>query len=495
MIRSEKPFRTLESATVHDILDQVRTRTRRSGSAYDVSAGNVRMEVREPEGAEALALSCAGIPRSLTGPRSREALLLALDHAMIASEKSAKILLIRGAASMLEDPNQFLGLPVVTTMIDHPDTYRIVAAGQWDLILCDLHEASEDTRGLVIPVLRAASHTQVPVLVIAPPVEDPFPEAEAYSLGVELYLRWPTDPLVVRAAVTSRIARSRNAQSDARAGFLTRNWMSSVYEWSAALAQRECEPLSAARITLRWDGAPSDAETAHTAALRVARYLRRSDFVAPLNDNELVALFPHTHVDGAATALSKVYHRISRSPVRTATGGTVTIDLHAQVMTCDPAGSLDACLAALEAPTCRTEINDFRPAGSSRSPFVPSKTLLLAEDDMMSARILQYRLEQAGYTVVHVADGESALAQAPDPKFAAIMLDVKMPRLDGFEVLQRIRSIRACRDRPVMMITSMSLEDDIVRGFELGADDYVLKPFSPNEVVARVNRLIRRVSA
>ena len=83
---------------------------------------------------------------------------------------------------------------------------------------------------------------------------------------------------------------------------------------------------------------------------------------------------------------------------------------------------------------------------------------------------------------------EAALAAPPD----LLILDVKMPGLDGFEVLERLRKNHRFARTPVIMLTSMGQEADVVRGFRLGADDYILKPFSPTELSARVRRLLKR---
>src|SRR5690606_33871121 len=116
---------------------------------------------------------------------------------------------------------------------------------------------------------------------------------------------------------------------------------------------------------------------------------------------------------------------------------------------------------------------------------------LLAEDDALTATIIRHRLERMGHEVMRVEDGAAVLRLAPDADLSPLILDVKMPYVDGFEALRRLRSIRALRDVPVMMVTSMGNEADIARGFELGADDYLVKPFSPIELQARIQRLLR----
>ena len=119
------------------------------------------------------------------------------------------------------------------------------------------------------------------------------------------------------------------------------------------------------------------------------------------------------------------------------------------------------------------------------------RRILLAEDDALTASIIRHRLERLGHEVMHVTDGSSVMRLAPEAMISLLILDVKMPYVDGFEALRRLRSIRSLRTLPIMMVTSMGNEEDIAHGFELGADDYQVKPFSPIELQARIQRLLR----
>ena len=118
--------------------------------------------------------------------------------------------------------------------------------------------------------------------------------------------------------------------------------------------------------------------------------------------------------------------------------------------------------------------------------------VLVAEDDEISATILLHRLEKEGLDVVRFKDGQDAYeaAQADVPDL--VILDVKMPGMDGFEVLGRLRKDPRYARTPIIMLTSLGHEADVVRCFGLGADDYILKPFSPTELTARVRRLLTR---
>ncbi len=116
--------------------------------------------------------------------------------------------------------------------------------------------------------------------------------------------------------------------------------------------------------------------------------------------------------------------------------------------------------------------------------------VLVVDDDLELLGLIGYTLRQAGYLVVEAQDGPSALAAVAGERPALAILDVNLPRLDGFEVLRRLRAAgdRTC----VMMLTVRSAEEDQVRGLDLGADDYLTKPFSPRTLLARVRALLRR---
>ncbi|WP_332649979.1 response regulator transcription factor [Lysinibacillus sp. 54212] len=119
-----------------------------------------------------------------------------------------------------------------------------------------------------------------------------------------------------------------------------------------------------------------------------------------------------------------------------------------------------------------------------------SKTILVVEDELSIATLLKYNLEQAGYTVLLAHDGKDGLDIAVAKQPDLILLDVMLPTLDGMEVCKELRSLR--KNIPIIMLTARDDEFDKVLGLELGADDYMTKPFSPREVIARVKAVLRR---
>jgi DNA-binding response OmpR family regulator len=124
---------------------------------------------------------------------------------------------------------------------------------------------------------------------------------------------------------------------------------------------------------------------------------------------------------------------------------------------------------------------------ADRRPLV-----LVADDDPDILMLVRFPLERAGYGIVSASDGQTALdlALAHEPDLA--VLDVMMPRLDGYEVTQRLREHEATRAIPVILLTARVQETDLERGFAAGADDYMAKPFSPTELGARVQAALGR---
>jgi DNA-binding response OmpR family regulator len=115
--------------------------------------------------------------------------------------------------------------------------------------------------------------------------------------------------------------------------------------------------------------------------------------------------------------------------------------------------------------------------------------VVLVEDEESIADLVRMYFEQEGFRLVHAVDGESGLDAVRDRSPRAVLLDLGLPGVDGVEVCRRIRSFS---DVPVIMLTARDTEIDKVVGLEIGADDYVTKPFSPRELVARVRAVLRR---
>ena len=115
--------------------------------------------------------------------------------------------------------------------------------------------------------------------------------------------------------------------------------------------------------------------------------------------------------------------------------------------------------------------------------------ILVVEDDLKILFLLRETLEKEGYTVISTSDGKDAIEHAALHQPDLVILDVWLPNMDGFEICQKLRELS---DVPILMLTGKKREDDKLRGLSCGADDYLVKPFSPKEMVARVKIHLRR---
>lgn len=119
------------------------------------------------------------------------------------------------------------------------------------------------------------------------------------------------------------------------------------------------------------------------------------------------------------------------------------------------------------------------------------ETILVVDDEANIRELARLYLEKEGYSVVTATDGEQALAQVRQDRPALMVLDLMLPKMDGWEVC---RQVRASSNLPIIMLTARDEDVDKIVGLELGADDYVTKPFNPRELVARVRAILRRVA-
>jgi DNA-binding response OmpR family regulator len=122
----------------------------------------------------------------------------------------------------------------------------------------------------------------------------------------------------------------------------------------------------------------------------------------------------------------------------------------------------------------------------------PRPVVLAADDDEDILELVAFRLERSGYTVLRATDGEEALRVALEAKPDLAVLDVMMPKLDGFELTRRLRAEDATRRMPIILLTARAQDADVQAGFDAGADDYLRKPFSPQELRARVQAILGR---
>jgi DNA-binding response OmpR family regulator len=133
--------------------------------------------------------------------------------------------------------------------------------------------------------------------------------------------------------------------------------------------------------------------------------------------------------------------------------------------------------------------------GASRAGESVPKLVMLIDDEKEIRDLVRYSLEREGFRVVAAGDGEEGLRRLTASRPDVVVLDLVLPGRNGLEVLREVRGTPATRDLPVLVLTARSTEMDRLLGFEHGADDYLTKPFSPRELVARLKALLRRADS
>lgn len=363
-----------------------------------------------------------------------------------------------------------------------------------DLVVLDLILPDADGRSLLSELRAGRSTAAIPVVVTTARA-GPDVRQDCYTLGADAFIEKPFDPEKVAADIGVQLERrataEREALTDPLTGLLNRAGLEAACADSGAeygLGVIQLDGFGERSERWGWD-------KAERIVREVARGLREAipeefelgrigggDFalLAPGADLEVVRLLASEALD--------IVKGMSIEDVADEEPLTATIG----VLTAGPGDPLEQSLE-----TARQRIFQARSTEGDQvvaeDPITATRGhVLVAEDDEISATILLHRLQKEGLDVRRFDNGQDAFDDAHRETPILVILDVKMPGLDGFEVLERIRKDPRFASVPVIMLTSMGHEADIVRAFRMGADDYILKPFSPTELSARVRRLLTR---
>ncbi len=285
------------------------------------------------------------------------------------------------------------------------------------------------------------------------------------TLGADDYITKPFAPTELLMRIKRLVSRAvpQPAAAPAVLGLL-------AYDLFATAARAALSRGPAALLLVRV--APHDLEP---LAARCIDDLRRRDILGRFSDTHLVLLAPELSAAAARATLQAIVDRppkIEDATMGGADGAAV------------PAGvdALEALLAHADLALAADRV--------ARSGEPGRTTVLLAEDDPDVLHIIDARLRAAGYRTVLALDGQQTLDALDRERPAVILLDLMMPKLTGFDVLTRLRERTGHRPRTIV-VSARGRDEDVARAFELGADDYVTKPFNPEELMARITRLTR----
>lgn len=370
------------------------------------------------------------------------------------------------------------------------------------LIILDLILPDTDGRNFLAKIRQRSRLVGMPVIIVSGQTNKRT-KSECFALGADEFFEKPIDMEILSAAVAAKIERAgkmaRASRTDVLTGLPNRVALTEGFMRSQALANRTRKQLSIAFIDIDNFKNANDNhghQFGDDVLRRLSQILRDSlrgtDMVARWGGEEFVAILPNSDLEGAHSAVIKALEAFRSELFRP--DGTDEIHFTFSAGVCE----VEADWSVEEAVAHADSLMYFAKENGRNQVATPIdldqgkvKKVLLAEDDELVAALVKHRLTRDGFEVVHFPDGISALMAAPELNVSLVMLDVKMPGLDGFELLTKLRQMPSYKKTPIVMLTSMGREQDIVRGFKLGADDYIMKPFSPTELLARIHRLIK----
>ena len=296
------------------------------------------------------------------------------------------------------------------------------------------------------------------------------------TLGADDYLVKPVDPreLIIRLERV-RARGTARAEDTAVDGVLT-------YENFLCVARGRLARSAASLILMR-----VPPEHRPTAIALIRDEVRRADLVAAYDRAHILIFLPEVNQPAACTRAAQLVARIRESGLGDATAGvSYSPTPHAiwieSLLT-------DADAALVQARYLEKPVLGFGETAETTSAQ-SSVSILVADDDPDVMRVLDPQLRGAGYRSKVAFDGAEALAMIERDQPRVLVLDLMMPKLSGFDILTRLQSASVARPK-VLILSARGREDDVTRAFSLGADDYVTKPFNPQELLARIARLLR----
>ncbi len=369
------------------------------------------------------------------------------------------------------------------------------------LIIMELNLPDEDGRNLLL-WLRGRSRTASTPIVVLADQSEPHVKVECYALGADSYFEKPFDPVNFMATVLAHLARHTMRQGvDPLTGVLDRAALEEAFEHARHVYPPDRFPICVALIdfdnlqAINQQYGPDIADAVLQQGVQLlVSLLRPSDLIGRWTSDDFCVLFLNTTPAEAARILERALLALRQLPFQ----GRQTQQFFASFSACilqvnNPNVTLERLVS--QAQQCLERLDDQRPGCiiTPETPVTPKKRrVLVIEDDEDIATLIRFRLTRDGFEIVHFDNGREALAWAQQHPADLVILDIKLPGIDGFELLQQLRQIPAYRSTPVIILSCMHQEQHVLRGFELGADDYIVKPFSPIELSARARRLLER---
>lgn len=385
------------------------------------------------------------------------------------------------------------------------EAQAILEKHEISVILLDLILPDMDGRNFLLRLRERLATATIPVVMMTVKSAAQA-RAECLGLGADEYLEKPVTPEALQSTVFGRLRIGsdivRELRRDPMTGLPNRAAFHEAFDRARYVARVAGEPLSVALIDLDHFQLVNDAcgrmmgdQILRRVAAVIAKALRGPDVMARWGGEEFAVMFPKTTPDLAAIALNRALEMVRHESFDVGGGRTLQVTFSAGVAAVQPTMTVDEAVSEADRHLYLAKQGGLdRVVSPADRVEAPARKVLLVEDDEMIREVIRQLLEREGYEVTECNDGSSALRSAYENTYSIILSDILMPQLNGLELLRRLREMPETEQTPVVMLTSMGKDEDVHRGFELGANDYIVKPFSPSELLSRVRRLLKKAS-
>jgi|GEM_PF-2820588 len=371
------------------------------------------------------------------------------------------------------------------------DAAERILGEKFSAIVLDMGIEDRDARSLILTIRESTGSLETPVIMISGIHSEDY-RRECLSSGGNIYLLKPMQPAELREAVEAVVKKrlpDNQKDEDEKAGILQDR-----HEFRRKIAEYfELNPGKKPWVMLI-NAYDQDSRINDRRLDELGRHILRQVpqviNIYHCTTDDLILILPSMDTGSLESVLQRFERSITQESLLSAGIAAISSIRSALRMPRDE-NDVQNCILMMGKFIIYDEDPDFYKYiilhGQNREQI----RILLIEDDNLISNLLTYRLQSDKVIFIRARDGEEGLEKAFSETFDAVLLDVKMPGMDGFHVLQNLRQRFDKETLPILMFTSMGREKDIVRGFKLGADDYILKPFSPQEVMLRIRRLLK----
>lgn len=392
----------------------------------------------------------------------------------------------------------------ILTAVTEMEAEEILSRRAVHLILMALSLPNTDGRDYLRRISTRPTAAGMAIITMADGAEDPAGE-DTMAVGAEVFLRLPVNPNAFVSVIGSRLEAAIRRRGQSRIDPMTelpsRRVFCEEMERGISFAQRSNRPLSVALLSIDGllevyrDHGRVTGDALLAEGTRILRNtFRSSDTLARWSEDTFAACFPNTPPGFGRRAVEKALAMAAQVTVPVSDGQPVPLSFCAGIAGVSPGTVLEDLIAR-----SIHHLQQARRAGPGQMRVEPSErgnyrlSVLIAENDRVTREVLAHRFRREGFEVDACEDGIAAMETAlfSGASHTFFIIDAHIPRINGLDLVRRLRAMGKHARTPIILIDVANAEISISQGLALGANDYIIRPFSPLELMTRVRRLLR----